>query len=252
MQRRDPEDREDRVGDQGELGVEREQDHGGADQRQRRPEQRDDPVRDQRVERLDVVGEPRDEHAGALARVEADRHALQVREELDPEVLQRPLADPADQVGLRVGRAPIHQRRDEERDDDPRQRRQIARHDPLVDRQRGQRRGRQRRGGREHQRDEHQRDAPAVRAEQHDEAAQLAPAAGRGAPAAHEVVAPRAPAAAPRARRAVRRGLLMLPLSRIAHSPATRSTGSRFRNTWSGRPLVAISAYSGDCESSAS
>ena len=55
----------------------------------------------------------------APARVEADRHRLQVAEELDPQVLQRALADPADEVGLRVGRAPVDERRDHERDDDP-------------------------------------------------------------------------------------------------------------------------------------
>ena len=119
-QRREPEDREHRVGDQRELGVEREQDRGRADQRQRGAEQRHDAVADQRVERLDVVGEPRDQHAGALAREEADAHALQVLEELDPQVLQRALADPADEVGLRVGRAPVGERGDQERDDDPR------------------------------------------------------------------------------------------------------------------------------------
>ena len=148
-----------------------------------------------------------------LRRVEADRHALQVREELDPEVLQRALADPADQVGLRVGRAPVHEGAHDERDDDPRQRGQIARHDPLVDRQRGQWRGSQCRGGREHERDEHQRHASAVRAEQHDQSAQLAPAPGGRAPAADEVIAAR------------------------AHSPATRSTGSRFRKHLVREPL---------------
>ena len=71
---------------------------------------------------------------------------------------------------------------------------------------------------REHQRDEHQRHAPAVGAQQHEQPAQLAPAPARRAPAADEVVA------AGRARR--------------AHRPATRSSGSRLRNTWSGRPLV--------------
>ena len=38
--------------------------------------------------------------ARLAARVEAHRQRLQVREEGDPQVLQRPLADPADEVGL--------------------------------------------------------------------------------------------------------------------------------------------------------
>ena len=48
----------------------------------------------------------RDDHARAVARVEADRQRLQVREQLQPQVLERALADPADQVGLRVGGDP--------------------------------------------------------------------------------------------------------------------------------------------------
>ena len=40
------------------------------------------------------------------ALVEADRHLLQVAEDLQAQVLQRALADPADEVGLRVRRAP--------------------------------------------------------------------------------------------------------------------------------------------------
>ena len=151
-ERRDAQDREDDVGDQRELGVEREQDHRGADQRQRRAEERDDAVADERVERLDVVGEPRDQHARPPARVEADRHRLQVREELDAQVLQRALADPAGHVGLHVGRAPVDERGAHERDDDPRERGEVARRDALVDRQLGQRRRRERGGRGEQQR----------------------------------------------------------------------------------------------------
>ena len=63
-------------------------------------EQRHDAVGDELVERLHVVGQARDQHARLVARVEADRQRLQVREELEAQVLQRALADPADQVGL--------------------------------------------------------------------------------------------------------------------------------------------------------
>ena len=55
---------------------------------------------------------------GAVARVEADRERLQVREQLHAQVLERALADPADEVGLQVGGDRVHDRRDEERDHD--------------------------------------------------------------------------------------------------------------------------------------
>ena len=45
-------------------------------------EQRHDRVGDERVERLDVVRHAADEHAGRPALVEADRHRLQVGEDL--------------------------------------------------------------------------------------------------------------------------------------------------------------------------
>ena len=74
-QRADRHDREDQEGHQRELHVEVEQDHDRADERQRGLEERDHGVGDQRVERLDVVGHARDEHARRPALVEADRHA---------------------------------------------------------------------------------------------------------------------------------------------------------------------------------
>ena len=48
---------------------------------------------------------------------------------LDAQVLQHALADPADEVGLRVGGAPVHERRRQERDDDEVQRRRRRRGD---------------------------------------------------------------------------------------------------------------------------
>ena len=178
-QRADRQHGEDEERQQGELEVEHDQDRGRADQRQRRAEQRHHAVGDELVERLHVVGQPRDQHARLLARVEADRERLQVREELDPQVLQRALADPARQVGLRVGRAPVDQRRGEERDHDPGQRAQVAGRDPGVDRELGERRRRQRGRGGDQQRAEHQQRAPAVGPQQLEQAAQLAPAPAR-------------------------------------------------------------------------
>src|SRR4051795_11231463 len=92
--------REDQERDERELHVEREQDHDRADERERRLEQRHDRVRHERVERFDVVRHPRDQHAGRAALVEADRHVLEVAEDLHPQVRERALADPADEERL--------------------------------------------------------------------------------------------------------------------------------------------------------
>ena len=231
--RADPEHGEDEERQQRELPVEHDQDRRGADQRQRGAEQRHDPVGDELVERLHVVRQARDDHARLAARVEADRERLQVREELDPQVLQHALADPADEVGLRVGRAPVDERGDDERDDDEVERAGVAGHDPVVDRELGQRRRRERRGGAGDQRGEHQHGAPAVGPQQLEQPAQLAPAPAGRAPAPHDVVAPRG----------ARPSTLTAPTSAC-------SIGLRVRNTWSGSPFSAISAYSGERSSS--
>jgi hypothetical protein len=104
-QRSDRHHREDEEGHQRELHVEEEQDHDRADERQRGLEEGDHRVGDQRVQRLDVVGHARDEHARGPALVEPDRLLLEVAEDLQAQVGERALADPADQVGLRVRRA---------------------------------------------------------------------------------------------------------------------------------------------------
>ena len=187
-ERADPQHREDQEGEQCELPVEHEEDHRGADQRQRRAEQRHHAVGDELVERLDVVRQPRDQHAGLAARVEADRERLQVREELDPEVLEDALPDPAHEPGLRPGRDPQDHGGDHEGDHDEVQRAEVARDDPVVDRQLGQRRRRERRGGPEDQRREHQQRAAAVGPQQGEQPAQLAPATARRPPAADELV----------------------------------------------------------------
>ena len=117
-QRSDRHDREDEEGHQREPHVEEEQDHDRAEERQRGLEERDHGVGDQRVQRLDVVGHARDEHARRPALVEAHRLLLQVAEDLQAQIGQRALADPADEIGLRVGRAPDHERADDEQGDD--------------------------------------------------------------------------------------------------------------------------------------
>ena len=54
-----------------------------------------DAVRDELVERLDVVRDPADDRAGAVSLVVAEREALEVVEELDAEVGERSLARPS-------------------------------------------------------------------------------------------------------------------------------------------------------------
>ena len=63
---------------QRELPVEEEEDDGRADQEQRVLDQARDAVGDELVERLDVVRDPADHDAGAVALVEAEREPLQV------------------------------------------------------------------------------------------------------------------------------------------------------------------------------
>jgi hypothetical protein len=59
-----------------ELDVEEEEDDRGADEQQRVLDQARDAVGDELVERLDVVRDPADDHAGAVALVEAEREPL--------------------------------------------------------------------------------------------------------------------------------------------------------------------------------
>ncbi len=69
---------------------------------QRVLDERGDAVGDELVERLDVVRDPADDHAGAVALVEAEREPLQVAEEPVAQVGEDPLADPAGEVRLRA------------------------------------------------------------------------------------------------------------------------------------------------------
>ena len=76
-------------------------------------------VGDELVERLDVVRDPADQDAGAVALVEAEREPLQVAEEVVAEVGEHALARPAGEVGLRVGAGDADDAdRDEQRDDE--------------------------------------------------------------------------------------------------------------------------------------
>ncbi len=89
----------------------------GPDERERVLDERRDAVGDELVERLDVVRQPADDHAGAVPLVEAEREPLQVAEEVVAQVGEHALARPAGEVRLPVGeRDAEHARRDEERD----------------------------------------------------------------------------------------------------------------------------------------
>ncbi len=145
-----------------EPDVEEEEDDGGAEQEQRVLDQARDPVGDELVERLDVVRDPADDHAGAVALVEAEREPLQMPEELVAQVGQDPLAHPARQVRVRGGEGERDDGRADEEDDDPGQPVQVEVFDPLVDRQLRQVRRRERDERVREQRRQRQQRAAAV------------------------------------------------------------------------------------------
>ena len=86
MQRQDGQRRE------REPPVEEEEDDRRADEGERVLDEARDAVGDELVERLDVVRQPADDHARAVALVEAEREPLQVAEERVAEVGEDPLA----------------------------------------------------------------------------------------------------------------------------------------------------------------
>ena len=118
--------------------VERDEDDDDADERQHAREQRHDAVRDEAVERLHVVGHARDQDPGPAPGEEADRHLLQVHVDALAQILQHALADPADEVGLRVGGRPVGGDRADEDGDDDRQCRLVSLSDAAVDRPPGE------------------------------------------------------------------------------------------------------------------
>ena len=107
--RREAHQRDDGAGREREPPVEDEEDDRRADQRQRVLDEARDAVGDELVDRLDVVREPADDHAGAVALVEAEREALEVLEEAHAQVGEDPLADPAGHVRLDVVHRPVRE-----------------------------------------------------------------------------------------------------------------------------------------------
>ena len=99
--------------------VQDEEDDRGAEQRERVLDEARHAVRDELVDRLHVVRQAADDHARAVSLVEAERELLKVLEEAVAEVGENPLADPAGEIGLDVGHAPVRETGgDEDRDDD--------------------------------------------------------------------------------------------------------------------------------------
>ena len=224
-------------GDQREFDVQVEQDPDRAEQRQPRLEERDHGVGNEAFERLHVVGHARDQHSRGAALVEADRQGLQVGEDADAQICQRPLSDPADEIGLQRRSSPTpaprrpRRRCDQARACRCRGGRFLCRspHSPAA--------GRERRCRAEHQREQHRGRAQAVGAQQRRTGRA---GCARGCRA-------RSPPRSPRRRvRAGARRLRPLPAMR-AHRPLTSgSRGLRVRKTWSGRPFSTISRYSSE------
>ena len=134
------------------------------EEQDRRPEEGErvldearDAVGDELVDRFDVVRQAADDHAGAVALEEAEREPLEVVEQPVAQVGQDALADPAREVGLRVGQAPVQQPGEEERADDPPERRQVLVLDAVVDRVLGEERRRERGRRGEQERDDGER-----------------------------------------------------------------------------------------------
>ena len=115
---RERHEREDDERREREAPVEQEEHDDGPDEDERVLDEARDAVGDELVERLDVVRDPADDRAGAVALVVAEREALEVAEELDAQVGERPLADPAREVGLRAREDERGDAGGEEGDDD--------------------------------------------------------------------------------------------------------------------------------------
>ena len=149
--------------------VEQEEDDRGAGEQQRVLDEARDAVGDELVERLHVVRDAADDHAGAVALVVAERQPLQVAEEPVAQVGEHALPDPAGEVGLHTGQGERQHARDEEQGDDPGQRLQVAVVDAAVDGELGEVRRRERDERVREQRGDRERCPALVRQRQPDE-----------------------------------------------------------------------------------
>jgi hypothetical protein len=85
------------------VRVHHDENHDHTDQRQSRLKERRHPVLDELIQGLNVVAQARDDHSGAVARIETDGQRLQVGKQPHTQVLECALTHPSGQVGLRVG-----------------------------------------------------------------------------------------------------------------------------------------------------
>jgi hypothetical protein len=162
--------------------VEQHQRHGGADEDQRVAERRGDAVRDEILERVDVVRQARDDAAGALALEVAELEALDVGEEVDAQVGEHAPADPRRRVGLHGHRRPADEHGEHERPDPEGERRAVVhqvvvRVDAAVDRLLGERRTGEVRADADEQAHDARDRAQAIGAHQPQEPAVARPAA---------------------------------------------------------------------------
>jgi hypothetical protein len=126
-------------------------------------------VGDEQVERLDVVRYPADDRAGAIPLVVPEGESLEVLEELDPEVGEAALSDPASEVRLGRGQPEHGDGSQEERDDDERDRPQGALVDAVVDRRPGEEWREQRDCRESDERADREERSKAIRAREPDE-----------------------------------------------------------------------------------
>src|SRR5205823_2646426 len=115
--------------------VEEEEDDRRAEERERVLDEARNAVGDELVERLDVIREPADDHARAVALVEAERESLEVAEKQIAEVGEDPLAGPAGEVGLRRGGADRREACGGEGRDDPPELLEVAVQRAVLDRE---------------------------------------------------------------------------------------------------------------------
>ena len=168
--------RHDDQGREREPPVEEEQDDRRADEQQRVLNEGRDPVGDELVERLDVVRQAADDHAGAIALVEAERQLLEVIEQAAAQVGEHAFAGPARIEGLEVTERDTERARGDERRHEPAERVGVALAD-LVDRATEEIRRQECDGRGAEQRADRDRRAALVRPGQHVERPQAAPRA---------------------------------------------------------------------------
>ena len=177
---RDAHQRDHGEGRQGEPPVEDEEQDRRADQRQAVLDEARDAVGDELVDRLDVVRQAADDHAGARALVEAERKPLQMAKEADAQVGQDAFADPAGEIRLHVAHRPVEQSRQHERADDPPELAEVVLADAVVDCVLRKERWCQRSRGRRQQRNDREHRPRAIRPGQPRERSDAPPRASPG------------------------------------------------------------------------